>query len=74
MMPQGGDYERLKRQFTPFNRMVLPQIEIRRHVLKLIENALKFDRDIYVIANNKLEGSSPLTIKAIAKMLADGVE
>lgn len=74
MMPQGGDYERLKSQFSPFNRMILPQIEIRRHVIKLIENALKFDRDIYVIANNKLEGSSPLTIKAVARMLVHGVE
>ena len=69
MTPPGGDYATLERAFTPFDRMKMPQPAIRQHVIQMIKNAIRFDRDIAIIVNNKLEGSSPLTIKAIIELL-----
>lgn len=69
MTPPGGDYATLERAFTPFDRMKMPQPVIRQHVIQMIKNAIRFDRDIAIIVNNKLEGSSPLTIKAIIELL-----
>ncbi|MCC6873491.1 MAG: DUF72 domain-containing protein [Sandaracinaceae bacterium] len=64
----GRSYASAKRAFSPFDKIVEPHEEMRADVARVIEAAR--GASVYVIANNKVEGSSPLTIRALAERLA----
>jgi uncharacterized protein YecE (DUF72 family) len=70
LLPPGARYETLKKVYAPFDRLVAPQEAMRRDVVRLVRAALDRDMDAYVLVNNKAEGSSPLTVEALARMLA----
>jgi len=55
---------------APFDRLVDADPDTRNRIVKLISTALAADRDIYVIANNKAEGSAPLTLLELARAVA----
>ena len=57
-------------RFRPFNRLVEPDEAMRAEVVELTARALARGRKVYVLVNNKAEGSSPLTIEALADRLA----
>ena len=42
---------------------------MREDVVRLVRTALERDTECYVLVNNKAEGSSPLTVQALAKLL-----
>ena len=44
---------------------------MRGEVVELTARALTRGRKVYVLVNNKAEGSSPLTVEALAERLAD---
>jgi len=70
MLPPYQRYEAKKAEYAPFDRLVAPQQEMRDDVVSLLRAAEAADvDDAFVLVNNKAEGSSPLTVKAIAKML-----
>jgi uncharacterized protein YecE (DUF72 family) len=70
MLPRFARYEERKKELAPFDRLASPQPAMREDVVSLvIEAAEKLCDEVYVIVNNKAEGSAPLTIRA----LADGV-
>ncbi|MFW2389988.1 MAG: DUF72 domain-containing protein [Polyangiales bacterium] len=71
LLPPGGRYADLKEAYAPFDRLVAPQPEMRKDVAELVRDALERDKECYVIVNNKAEGSSPLTVRALAELLAD---
>lgn len=70
LLPPGTDYAELRDAFSPFDRVVSPQPEMREDVVEMIRRALDRDMDTYVLVNNKAEGSSPLTVLAIAERVA----
>ena len=70
LLPPGTDYAELRDAFSPFDRIVSPQPEMRNDVVELIRRALDRDMDTYVLVNNKAEGSSPLSVLAIAERVA----
>jgi uncharacterized protein YecE (DUF72 family) len=71
MLPLYSRYEDLKRAYAPFNRIVVPQPEMRKDTVALILAAKSIGaKDVFVLANNKAEGSSPLTVLALAEMIA----
>ena len=70
MIPPGKRYADLKKAFDPFDRLVAPQPAMRDEVVELIDAAGEADVDAWIIANNKAEGSSPLTVIALADRLA----
>jgi uncharacterized protein YecE (DUF72 family) len=70
LLPPGQRYEDLKNAYAPFDRLVAPQPEMRRDVVRLVHAALERDAECYVLVNNKAEGSSPLTVQALAKLLS----
>ena len=43
---------------------------MRDEVVQLTTRALKKGRRVYVLVNNKAEGSSPLTVEALAARVA----
>lgn len=79
--PQGGPlvvrwmlrpdhaYQAARDAFSPFNRLCVSDPDSPAEVVEAIRAALAADRDVYVIANNKAEGSSPLSLARLAKAL-----
>jgi len=69
LLPPGARYADLKERYAPFDRLVAPQPEMRKDVVRLVRAALERDMECYVLVNNKAEGSSPKTVQALAEML-----
>jgi uncharacterized protein YecE (DUF72 family) len=70
LLPPGARYDELKEAYAPFDRLVAKQTDMRHDVVRLVRAALDQDMSCYVLVNNKAEGSSPLTVEALAAMLA----
>lgn len=59
-------YAEAKAEFAPFNRLCAPDPATRVAAAELAVAALARDRDVMILANNKAEGSAPLTLVALA--------
>jgi uncharacterized protein YecE (DUF72 family) len=70
LLKPGTWYQDQRDRFTPFNRLVAPDEAMRAEVVELTAQALRRGRKVYVLVNNKAEGSSPLTVEALAERLA----
>jgi uncharacterized protein YecE (DUF72 family) len=70
LLKPGTRYEDQREAFRPFNRIVEQDDGMRLQVTKLVRRAAANGRRAYVLVNNKAEGSAPLTIRAIAEMVA----
>jgi uncharacterized protein YecE (DUF72 family) len=70
MLPPGTSYDGRRENFRPFDRLHESHLEMRRQVADIVRRSTREGRETFVIVNNKAEGSSPLTIRAIAEMLA----
>ncbi len=70
MLPPATRYEAMKQAFEPFDRIVRAQPDMRDDVVKLEESCFEANvKELFVVANNKAEGSSPLTVKALAEAI-----
>ena len=70
LLPPGGDYESLREAWAPFDRLRAPSEAVRRDVLRLLAVAVRAALPAYVLVNNKMEGSAPLTVVALAERAA----
>jgi hypothetical protein len=70
LIPPGRRYEARKLELAPFDRLVDPQERMRSGVVRLADECKALGKVLFVIANNKAEGSSPLTVAALAERLA----
>jgi uncharacterized protein YecE (DUF72 family) len=70
LLAPGTWYDDQRERFAPFNRLVAPDEAMRDEVVALTTTALRRGRRVYVLVNNKAEGSSPLTIEALAARVA----
>jgi len=70
LLAPGTRYNDRREEFEPFDRIVAPDLEMRRQVVSLARQASSLGRDVFVLVNNKAEGCSPLTVRALAEMLA----
>ena len=65
-------YQQAKAEFSPFARLQAEDPDSRRQIVAACRAALAAERDVYVIANNKAEGSSPLSLQELAQeIIAD---
>ncbi len=71
LLPPGTTYGE-RRALRPFSRVADPDDEMRRQVVSLVRSAADAEIPASVLVNNKAEGCSPLTIRALAEMLAGG--
>ena len=69
LIPPGQRYASRREVLEPFNRLSDPQQKMRADVARLVGECEKLAKPVFVIANNKAEGSSPLTIAALAERL-----
>jgi uncharacterized protein YecE (DUF72 family) len=70
MLRPGTRYADRKRDFSPFDRIVQADASMRSQVVELVRLTEALGRNIFVLVNNKAEGSAPLTIEALAAACA----
>ena len=67
MLPPYTRYEMKKAEYAPFDKIVERKPEMRADVLDILRAAAAADtQDVFVIVNNKAEGSAPQTIRELA--------
>jgi uncharacterized protein YecE (DUF72 family) len=71
LLRPGTFYEAQRERFSPFDALVEPDEDMRRDVVSVVQRFAQRGRTAYVLVNNKAEGSSPLTVMALARALAD---
>jgi hypothetical protein len=70
MLHAGLGYEDARTRYQPFDRLVDEDLPTRELVARAIFDGLLGERSAFVIANNKAEGSAPLTLFRLAEHLA----
>jgi hypothetical protein len=70
LIPPYHGYEKRKRELSPFDRILDPQPQMRDDVIELARRAGELGHTLFVIVNNKAEGSAPLTLMALAERWA----
>jgi uncharacterized protein YecE (DUF72 family) len=70
LIPPGDRYADKKAEYAPFNRIVAPQPALHDDIALLVQAAEERAMELFVIVNNKVEGSSPLTVRTLAKRVA----
>jgi hypothetical protein len=73
LLKPGTWYEEQRDAFRPFNQLRAPDPVMRRQVVELAKRGLRRQKRVYILVNNKAEGSSPLTIVALARALSEAV-
>lgn len=71
MLHAGFRYEAARSRYAPFDRLVDPDPDSRDAVASLALAAARHGRPVFVIANNKAEGSAPLTLEALAHSIQE---
>jgi len=69
MLRSGASYEAARERYRPFDRLVDEDPSTRFAVADLCLGAAGRRADTYVIANNKAEGSAPLTLLRLAEAI-----
>jgi uncharacterized protein YecE (DUF72 family) len=70
LMRPGTRYEQQRETMAPFNRIVQQDEHMRRDTISVLRRAVAAGQRAFLLVNNKAEGSSPLTIEALARRLA----
>lgn len=70
LIQRGRRYADEKSRFAPFDRIVDPDPAAREDVVALVDACAALGKVVFVVVNNKVEGSSPLTVRALAEKLA----
>ena len=64
-------YEKARRQYAPFDRLVDPDLETRTALARVIGGTVGAGRNAYVTLSNKAEGSAPLSVFALARAIRE---
>ncbi|HMA17146.1 MAG TPA: DUF72 domain-containing protein, partial [Thermoanaerobaculia bacterium] len=71
LMRPGTTYGERRDEMMPFNRLTDVNPDMRNEVVSLVRVATESGIPVSVLVNNKAEGCSPLTIRALAEMLTE---
>jgi uncharacterized protein YecE (DUF72 family) len=72
LLVPGRTYSDAVDQFAPYDRIREAHPPLRRDLARLARTAAGLRLPAYLLVNNRAEGSAPLTIAAVAKLLAEG--
>ncbi|MEM7050416.1 MAG: DUF72 domain-containing protein [Acidobacteriota bacterium] len=67
MLYRGLGYDQARQRYAPFSHLVDRDPTARRTVAALAKDALGRGKAVFVVANNKAEGSAPRTLAELAK-------
>jgi hypothetical protein len=70
LLPPGTRYMERRDALWPFVKVGDPDPVMRGQVADLVRRGLSTGNPVYVLVNNKAEGCAPLTIRALAELLA----
>jgi uncharacterized protein YecE (DUF72 family) len=73
LLRPGRSYDEAVDAFSPYDRILDADCGVRADLVRLAELALATNVPAYILVNNRLEGSAPLTILAVAQMLHAGL-
>lgn len=71
MLHAGLRYEVAKERYEPFDRIVDEDAESLGRITVSVLDALIAERNVFVVVNNKAEGSAPLSVFRLARRIAD---
>lgn len=71
MLTPHHTYESALEAYRPFDKLVDPDLTVRRQIARLVREAKARGYPAWVIANNKAEGSAPLTLLELAKVIGE---
>lgn len=69
LLPQGMGYEEAREAYAPFDKLQAVDEPMREDVVALWKACRAAGRSLTIIVNNKAEGSSPLTVRALLRRL-----
>jgi uncharacterized protein YecE (DUF72 family) len=67
---RGFLYQAAKQRYEPFDRLVDEDTETRRILARMAAEAVKAGQKVWITANNKAEGSAPLSLLKLAQEMA----
>jgi uncharacterized protein YecE (DUF72 family) len=70
LLRPGRRYADAVDQFSPYDRIREPNPELRHDLVRVVELAAALRIPAYLLVNNRAEGSAPLTIAAVARLIA----
>jgi hypothetical protein len=70
LLRPGRTYDEAVDAFAPYDRILDPSPPLRQDLLRLIETAVHTRIPAYLLVNNRAEGSAPLTVAEVLRMLA----
>jgi uncharacterized protein YecE (DUF72 family) len=73
LLRPGRTYDEAVDAFAPYDRIRDPNPELRHDLVRLVETAVRTRIPAYLLVNNRAEGSAPLTIAEVAKLLPEPV-
>ena len=71
LLRPGRAYAEAVDAFAPYDRIRDPNPELRNDLVRLVETAARLRIPAYLLVNNRAEGSAPLTIAAVTRILAE---
>ena len=69
LLRPGRTYDEAVDAFAPYDRIQDPSPPLRQDLLRLIETAVHARIPAYLLVNNRAEGSAPLTVAEVLRML-----
>ena len=69
LLRPGRTYDEAVDAFSPYDRIQDPAPHLRRDLVRLIEMAVHARIPAYLLVNNRAEGSAPLTVAEVLRML-----
>ncbi len=72
LLKPGRRYADAVKAFEPYDRIQEAQPELRRDIVRLVQEALRRRIEAFILANNRAEGNAPGTIREIARMWREG--
>jgi len=67
---RGFLYQAAKQRYEPFDKLVVEDSETRRILARMANQAFKAGRRVWITANNKAEGSAPLSLLKLSEEIA----
>jgi uncharacterized protein YecE (DUF72 family) len=67
---RGFRYEAARQRYEPFDKLVDEDRETREVLARMAADAFRAGQKVWITANNKAEGSAPLTVLELAREIA----
>ena len=68
LLKPGRRYADAVKQFQPYDRIQEPLSDLRRDLVRLVEEAQRRRMEAFILANNRAEGNAPGTIREIVRL------